>query len=101
VLAGLTAWCGSLTQLFVLRVLLGAGEAVNTPAGMRWIRLNFPPERHGLVMGLYKGYARDGPASGAPIVACLLIAFGWRAMFAFIGFGALLTVASAARMFMG
>ncbi|MBV8829861.1 MAG: MFS transporter [Acidobacteriaceae bacterium] len=90
VLAGLTAWCGSLSQLFSLRVLLGAGEAVNTPAGMRWIRLNFPPERHGLVMGLYQGSAKVGPAIGAPLVAWLLIAFGWRAMFAIVGFGALM-----------
>ncbi len=88
-LAGLTARCGSLTQLFLLRVMLGAGEAVNTPAGMRWIRLNFSPQRHGLVMGLYQGSAKVGPAIGAPLVAWLLVAYGWRAMFAIIGFGAL------------
>ncbi len=43
ILAGLTAWCGTFTQLFALRLLLGAGEAVNTPAGMRWLRLQLPP----------------------------------------------------------
>ena len=92
ILAGLTSWCGSVGQLFALRVLLGAGEAVNTPAGMRWIRLNFPPERHGLVMGLYQGSAKVGPAIGAPLVAWLLVAYGWRAMFGIIGFGALVWI---------
>jgi len=87
--AGLTAWCGSLTQLFILRVLLGAGEAVNTPAGMRWIRLNFPSEQHGFVMGLYQASAKVGPAIGAPLVAWLVVAYGWRTMFGIIGFGAL------------
>jgi ACS family D-galactonate transporter-like MFS transporter len=47
VVAGLTAWCGSATQLFTMRLLLGAGEAVNTPAGMRWVRLNFKCLRNG------------------------------------------------------
>ncbi len=88
--AGLTAWCGSFAQLFGLRLLLGAGEAVNTPAGMRWIRLNLPQRRHGFVMGLYQACAKLGPAIGAPLVAWLLVAYGWRLMFAIVGFGALL-----------
>ena len=90
--AGLTAWCGTATQLFSLRILLGAGEAVNTPAGMRWIRLNFEPRRHGLVMGLYQAAAKVGPAVGAPLVVWLLLAYGWRLMFIIVGFGAILWV---------
>ncbi len=89
VVAGLTALCGSFTQLFAARLLLGAGEAVNTPAGMRWIRLNFGPQRHGVIMGLYQASAKVGPAIGAPLVAWLLVAYGWRAMFLITGFGAL------------
>jgi MFS family permease len=89
VFAALTAFCGSVTQLFGLRLLLGVGEAVNTPAGMRWIRLNFAERRHGLVMGLYQASAKVGPAIGAPLAAWLLVAYGWRLMFLIIGFGAL------------
>jgi MFS transporter, ACS family, D-galactonate transporter len=92
IFSGLTAWCGSVWQLFTLRLLLGAGEAINTPAGMRWIRLNFRHDRHGFVMGLYQGSAKVGPAIGAPLAAWLLIAYGWRAMFAILGFGAMLWV---------
>ena len=90
VVAGLTAWCGSAAQLFTMRLLLGAGEAVNTPAGMRWIRLNFDQQRHGLVMGLYQASAKIGPAIGAPLAVWLLLAYGWRWMFILMGFGAML-----------
>jgi ACS family D-galactonate transporter-like MFS transporter len=92
ILAGLTAWCGSATQLFTLRLLLGAGEAVNTPAGMRWLRLNFGPQNHGFVMGLYQAAAKAGPAIGAPLIAWLLFAYGWRAMFIVMGFGSLIWI---------
>jgi MFS transporter, ACS family, D-galactonate transporter len=92
VVAGLTAWCGSSTQLFTLRLLLGAGEAVNTPGGMRWIRLNFGQHKHGLIMGLYQASAKMGPAIGAPLSVWLLLAYGWRWMFIVMGFGAMLWV---------
>jgi MFS transporter, ACS family, D-galactonate transporter len=92
VIAGATAWCGSFSSLFALRLLLGAGEAVNTPAGMRWIRLNFSHKRHGFVMGLYQASAKLGPAIGGPLIAWLLIAYGWRSMFMILGFGAIVWV---------
>ncbi len=92
ILAGLTAWCGSFTQLFALRLLLGAGEAVNTPAGMRWLRLNFRQQNHGFVMGLYQASAKAGPAIGAPLTAWLMFTYGWRSMFIFMGFGSLIWI---------
>lgn len=92
IFAGLTAWCSNAIQLLSLRVLLGAGEAVNTPAGMRWIRLNFQPQHHGFIMGLYQASAKMGPAIGAPLIVWLLLHYGWRLMFVFVGFGALLWV---------
>ncbi|MBV8551333.1 MAG: MFS transporter [Acidobacteriaceae bacterium] len=90
--SGLTAWCSTATQLFGLRILLGAGEAINTPAGMRWIRLNFKEQQHGFIMGLYQASAKVGPAIGAPLVVWLLLFFGWRLMFIIVGFGALLWI---------
>lgn len=90
IIAGATAWCGTFSQLFAVRLLLGAGEAVNTPAGMRWIRLNFRQRQYGFVMGLYQASAKIGPALGAPLSAGLILAYGWRAMFVIMGFGALL-----------
>jgi len=90
--AASTAWCTTFAALFAVRLLLGAGEAVNTPAGMRWIRLNFPADKHGFVMGLYQAAAKVGPAIGAPLVAWLIAFYSWRSMFIIAGFGALLWV---------
>lgn len=90
IVSGLTAWATSISQLFMLRFLLGAGESVNTPAGIRWIRLNFPQRQHGFVMGLYQASAKIGPALGAPLSAWLLRDYGWQTMFMVLGFGALL-----------
>jgi MFS family permease len=90
IVSGLTAWATSIPQLFFLRFVLGAGEAVNTPAGIRWIRLNFAKSRHGFVMGLYQASAKVGPALGAPVSAFLLVNYGWQNMFIVLGFGALI-----------
>ena len=87
--AACTAWAGTTGQLFAIRFALGTGEAVNTPAGMRWIRLNVNSRKHGLVMGLYQASAKIGPAIGAPLTVGLMLAYGWRAMFAIFGLGAI------------
>jgi MFS transporter, ACS family, D-galactonate transporter len=89
VLAGCTAWAGSVRDLFFLRFLLGGAEAINTPAGMRWIRSHVESRRHGFVMGLYQAAAKIGPAIGAPLTVGLMLAYGWRAMFMILGFGSL------------
>src|SRR4051794_14009011 len=89
-LAGCTAFASSVNSLFVVRFLLGAGEAVNTPAGMRWIRTHVEESRYGFIMGIYQAAAKVGPAIGAPLTAGLIVAYGWRVMFMVLGFGALL-----------
>jgi MFS family permease len=90
VLAGCTAWAGSAQQLFTVRFLLGGAEAINTPAGMRWIRSHVESRNHGFVMGLYQAAAKVGPAIGAPLTVGLMLAYGWRVMFTILGFGALI-----------
>ena len=85
-----TAWVGSFSQLVGARLLLGVGEAVNTPAGMRWIRFNIPEKDRGFTVGLYMAAAKFGPAVGAPLATWLLVNYGWRQMFLALGLGALL-----------
>jgi MFS family permease len=85
-----TALVNSLRQLFVLRILLGVGESVVTPAGMRWIRFHCAENQRGLAVGLYMAAAKVGPAIGAPIAAALISAYGWRLMFVILGLGCLL-----------
>jgi MFS transporter, ACS family, D-galactonate transporter len=84
-----TAWVTTFGQLIGVRLLLGVGEAVNTPAGMRWIRFNIPEKHRGLAVGIYMAAAKFGPAIGTPLATWLLVNFGWRQMFLILGLGAL------------
>ncbi|MEJ1933939.1 MFS transporter, partial [Nostoc sp. NIES-2111] len=47
-----TAVVGGFEQLMMLRILLGMGECVITPGGMRWIRFNFDEKRRGTAVGI-------------------------------------------------
>jgi ACS family D-galactonate transporter-like MFS transporter len=88
-----TALAGSVRQLFGLRLLLGVGESVTTPAGMRWIRFHCPESQRGLAVGLYMAAAKVGPGVGAPIAAWLIALHGWRMMFVVLGLGGLIWLA--------
>ena len=76
-------------QLAASRLWLGAGEAVNTPASLRWIRCNCREEERGLATGLYFSGTKIGTALGIPMAAILVGRFGWRWMFAILGLGGL------------
>jgi MFS family permease len=93
VLSALTAFATSLRELVFLRVMLGVGESMITPAGMRWIRLNCAENQRGLFIGLYMAAAKVGPALGGLVAALLLANYGWRAMFLIMGLGGLVWLA--------
>jgi MFS family permease len=84
-----TALATSVRQLLAIRLLLGLGEAVITPAGMRWIRFHCEEKQRGLAVGLYMAAAKIGPALGAPLATVLMTAYGWRSMFLILGLGCL------------
>ncbi|MGQ9634208.1 MAG: MFS transporter [Bryobacteraceae bacterium] len=85
-----SAFAGSIRQLFALRLLLGVGESVITPAGMRWMRFHCAEQQRGLAVGLYMAAAKFGPALGTPLAAWLIQLYGWRPMFLILGLGCLL-----------
>ena len=85
-----TAWVGGFQTLFLLRILLGVGESVVTPAAMRWIRFNFEERRRGTAIGILMAAAKVGPALGAFIAGQLLTSLGWQMMFLAIGLGSML-----------
>ncbi len=87
--SALTAFTGTLASLYVLRVLVGAGEAVVAPASYRWIRVNFEEKERGLAIGLYMTGTKIGPAIAAPLAAWLVLHSDWRAMFLIVGAGGL------------
>jgi MFS family permease len=84
-----TAMATSVGQLLTLRVLLGVGESIVTPASMRWIRFNFAEKERGFAVGMYMTGTKIGPAIGAPVAAWLIHAYDWRMMFLVLGLGCL------------
>ena len=80
-----TAFARSLPQLMTLRVILGVGESVVTPASIRWIRFNFAEKERGLAIGLFMSGTKLGPAVGAPLAAWLMSLYDWRIMFVILG----------------
>jgi MFS family permease len=84
-----TALASSVSQLLTLRVLLGVGESIVTPASMRWIRFNFSEKERGFAVGMYMTGTKIGPAIGAPVSAWLIYQYGWRMMFLVLGLGCL------------
>lgn len=85
-----TAWVTGFQVLFLLRILLGIGESVVTPAAMRWIRFNFDERRRGTAVGILMAAAKVGPALGSYLAVKLLGNFGWQTMFLTIGLGSML-----------
>jgi ACS family D-galactonate transporter-like MFS transporter len=90
VVTAATALAGNLWQLVALRLLLGAGEAIVTPASLRWISLNVPEANRGVAVGILFSGAKFGPAIGSFAAAALIAAIGWRGMFLALGLGSLL-----------
>jgi MFS transporter, ACS family, D-galactonate transporter len=80
-----TALVSSLHGLIAARIIVGIGEAIAIPASMRYIRENFAERERGLPMGILMSGTKYGPAMGAPIATYLVLAYGWRWMFAING----------------
>ncbi len=88
------AWCAataatgfatSFAMILVLRVAVGAAEAVVIPASYRWIRDNFDDRSTGLAVGFFTSGNKLGSAVGAPIAAWLIVHYSWQAMFILTG----------------
>ena len=89
VFSALTAFATGMWQIFACRLLLGVGEAIVTPASIRWIALNVPEKNRGLAVAILFAGAKFGPAIGADLSVRLLQAFGWKGMFLVLGLASL------------
>jgi MFS family permease len=87
---GFTGLAGSIGVLIAFRVLLGIGESIYLPGGTKIVSVLFEPSERGLPCGIFDSGTRAGLAFGAPVVAWLIVLFGWRRMFFLVGFSALL-----------
>lgn len=81
----LTGFISTLFALVLMRVIVGAAEAVVMPASYRWIRNNFKEGQNGTAVGIFAMGNKFGPAIGAPVAAWLITAYDWRVMFILTG----------------
>ena len=84
---GFTGFAASLGVLMFMRVLLGIGESVYLPGGMKIVSILFGPKDRGFASGLMNCGTRAGLALGAPVIAVLVHSFGWQKSFFILGFG--------------
>ncbi len=82
----------SFSEIFVLRMMLGLGEAIAPAASLAYIKRHFPEEEQGLPTGLYVAGMMAGPAIGAMLGAVLLDRFGWRPLFVVTGLATLVWI---------
>jgi MFS family permease len=85
----LTGFVGSLTTLFLARLMLGIGEGATFPVATRAMQAWTPPGRRGFAQGLTHSFARFGNAVTPPIVAWLIAVVTWRGSFVILGFASL------------
>ncbi len=82
---GLTGLAGSLVVLILLRIVLGIGESIYLPGGTKIVSVLFGPSERGLPSGLFDAGTRFGLVVGGVCIPLLLVRFGWRDSFVFVG----------------
>ena len=80
------------TALYVMRLLLGAGESIAYPCYSKIIASDIPQEHRGLANALIDAGSKLGPALGTLIGGLLIARVGWRVFFVVLGLGSLLWV---------
>lgn len=81
-LAGLVhVFARSAASLGICRLLLGAGEAGNWPAAAKLVGEWFPPKERALASGIFNSGASIGAVISTPIIAWVVLTWGWRAAF--------------------
>jgi MFS family permease len=88
------AWSGAtalmaigthLWQFLFFRLLLGVAEAPNGPASAKITAQWFPLVERGQASAIWDSGSKWGPAIAPPILTAILLQFGWRAIFLFLG----------------
>ena len=86
----LHALCGGLGGFRACRFLLGMGEGGNWPGATKAVAEWFPTRERGLAVAIFDSGSGVGGIVAAPLVAWLIMHYGWR--FAFLATGALALV---------
>lgn len=80
-------------SLGIYRFLLGMGEAGNWPGGVKVVGEWFPASERALASGIFNSGSSVGAILAPPVVAWIVLRFGWRAAFVFLGAIGLIWVA--------
>ncbi|MDQ6678082.1 MAG: MFS transporter, partial [Acidobacteriota bacterium] len=80
-------------SLGVFRFLLGIGEAGNWPAGVKVATEWFPVRERALASGIFNSGSSIGAMLAPPVVAWIVLQFGWPASFVLVGTTGFLWVA--------
>ncbi len=86
----LTGVISSFAALFVVRLLLGAGESVAYPCYSNILAADIPQHHRGLANALIDAGSKMGPALGTFIGGLLVAHVGWRVFFVALGAGGML-----------
>lgn len=87
---GLVGFVNTLGTMILLRIMLGFGESIYLPGGMKAVSQLFPPQKRGLPSGLFDFGTRTGLVIDGFLIPFLIVTYGWRAMFMIVGFAALI-----------
>ena len=79
--AGASGLATGLWSLIVARVLLGIGESVYLPGGLKVLSLHFRSDEMAWPAGLFDLGAKVGVAIGTAVDVWLLVRYGWRSLF--------------------
>jgi ACS family hexuronate transporter-like MFS transporter len=67
------------------RFLLGVGEAGNWPAAVKLVGEWFPPKERALASGIFNSGAAIGAVAAPPLIAWIVVRWGWREAFVAVG----------------
>jgi MFS transporter, ACS family, glucarate transporter len=74
---------GALLGLILIRVALGAGEAVMYPCANQFVERWFPIHERGKANGIIFGGVGLGSATAPPLLTAIILRYGWHASFWF------------------
>jgi MFS transporter, ACS family, hexuronate transporter len=83
--AMLHAFARGVWSLGILRFLLGLGEAGNWPGAVKVVAEWFPAEERSLASGIFNSGSSIGAILAPPVIAGLVLRFGWRSAFVVVG----------------
>jgi len=93
VATALTGLVSTLGALILMRLIVGAAEAIVIPASYRWMGNNFAESQKGFAVGIFAMGGKIGPAIGAPVAAWFIVQHSWQMMFIATGLAGLLWLA--------